>query len=174
MHKRIISTVILCWLFCMQASAFPLIATPVFYSLPADTTVLQRSALNSVAPPVAKKQGFFTKVKATLHSFILKKAAPKQAGNPKRLLNIISLSLLIVGLAVPLLSGPIGFLWLVPASLVTGIVALVVKDDGEDQTTSTTGKKKRRSNVAAITAIAISGGLLAFLLILSLTWGGHR
>jgi hypothetical protein len=132
--------------------------------------------LQPVAATAEKKVGFFGKAKVSLVSLLVKKAIPKHAASKKRILNIVALSLLLVGLAVPLLGGPLAFLWLVPASLVTGIVALVAKDGAGDQTSSVGNSKKRKSNAAAIAAIIISVGLLLFLGVLAIAFGssGHR
>ncbi len=130
--------------------------------------------LPSPAPAAEKKVGFFAKVKATVVSLVVKKAAAKKGADAKRILNIVALSLLLVGLAVPLLGGSAVFLALVPASLVAGIVALFVKDGPEDKSQPAGAVKKRSSNAAAITAIILSGGLLLLFGILSLAMrGGH-
>ncbi|MDQ3278014.1 MAG: hypothetical protein M3Q06_06795 [Bacteroidota bacterium] len=121
-----------------------------------------------------KKPGFFGKLKATLLSFIVKKEATKQSADVKKILGIAALSFIVIGLGVPLLGGPAAFLALVPASLVTAIVALVVKDGRGDNMPAADGKRKRKSNTAAITALIISGGLLLFFAGLAIAFsGGH-
>jgi hypothetical protein len=131
----------------------------------------------SVQPPVqqtGRKTGFLSKIKTTVVSFFAKKVAPKQAADTRKTLGIIALSMLAVGLAVPVLGGPVFFFALVPASLVTGVISLFIKSNPGGEATANGNKKKRTSNTASIAAIIISGGLLAFLFILSLAWGGHR
>ena len=131
-----------------------------------DTTVV-----HSVQPPdqaTEKKVGFFGKVKNVMVSFFIKKTALKKTSDASSTMGIIALSLIIIGLGVPILGGPTLFLLLIPAALLTGIISLFIKND------TGSNRKNTRSKTAAIAAIIISGGLLAFLLILSLAWGGHR
>jgi hypothetical protein len=172
MHKKITSTVILCWLFCMQASAFRLIATPVVYPFLEDT-VLKQSSANAAASPIASGQSFFGRLKHTITGLFQRKAPLPETGlDTKSKVALIALAMVVIGIDITVLGGPGVAAWLIPAGLLTSIVALFIKRDKSGKEVTAGGKKKRKTNIALIVAGILGAGLIALIIALS-SWRMH-
>lgn len=155
MARKIFFLLLVCTLAGARARASIVPTALLTHTVSEDTTL--RLVSKPGMPSIVKKQGFFTRLKNKLLALALKPS--DGSGSTKTTLGWVSIGLFALGFALLTTGAAFASVYLIPAGIATGIIALSMKGD------KTNKKERRKSRLLAIIGIVLGVGLVLGLII---------